>query len=80
MSLDETVHLRRMERFVRLSPTRRDPLWSCRGRVGFRTCWVNGTVVLGRGCSRELLSDAPGDALDTSAGYFVAWKIAFGPA
>jgi hypothetical protein len=70
--------------FVGLSPTWEPPEKSCKGILSFRSCRVNGTVVLGLAPLRVVvlastrLNFATCDWLDTSARYSVAWKIALG--
>jgi hypothetical protein len=46
--------------------------------VGFRTCMVNGTAVLGLASFDYDHLYFTRDSLDTSARCFVAWKIALG--
>ena len=67
--------------FVGLSPGGKEPEESCKSIVGFRSCRVNGTVVLGPPPPSIFhgyrLTFAARDWLDTPACYSVAWKIAF---
>jgi hypothetical protein len=60
-------------------PRRRLRERSCRHIVGSRPCTVNGTVVLDM-TSRAARNSGCSRPLDTSAPYFVAWKIACTPA
>ena len=70
--------------FVGLSPAWEEPRGSCKGIVGFRSCRVNGTVVLDLTPlqiwlqARVRFNFAACDWLDTPARYSVAWKIALG--
>jgi hypothetical protein len=70
--------------FAGLSPESEQSEEPCRGMVGFRSCRVNGTIVLDLTplqiwlLARVRFNVAACDWLDTPARDSVAWKIALG--